>query len=197
MELNKALEIAAEVIEKLSPHCDLINIAGSCRREKPEVKDIEVVALPSVVVGKDLFGGDTEPDRKKEFVTTVMTFGKVIKGNPYGKMMQIQLPQGIMLDLFMPDDFDYYRNYVVRTGSAEWVARFIAGGWRKIGWVGSDQGLRLQSQCKGEKSLDDKMHWKCVIPKSQQMTPPHWKSEEEFFEWIKIKWVEPKFRNVN
>lgn len=196
MELNKALVIASDIVEKLSPHCDLINIAGSCRREKPEVKDIEIVALPSVVTGKDLFGGDMEPYRKKEFVDVVRCLGRVIKGNSHGKMMQIQLPE-IMLDLFMPDDFDYYRQYAIRTGSAEWTARFIAGGWKSIGWCGSDQGLRLQSQCKGEKGPDGKMHWKCAVPKAQQMTPPNWESEKDFFEWIKIKWVEPKFRNIN
>ena len=33
----------------------MINIAGSVRRQKPEVKDIEIVALPKVIEVKDMF----------------------------------------------------------------------------------------------------------------------------------------------
>lgn len=194
MELKKALDIAGGISVILAPHCSLINLAGSCRREKPEVKDIEIVALPFVVAGQDLFGGATEPQRPAAWTTAVNSLGTVVKGKPYGKYMQLELPEGIKLDLFMPDEYDYWRQFAIRTGSADWAARFIAGCWKKQGWCGSDQGLRMQSQCKGETGSDGKVHWKCVVPKAQQMLPPRWNSEQEFFDWLKIEFVHPKRR---
>lgn len=196
MELSKALDIAKSKIEILAPECDIVHIAGSCRREKPEPKDIEIVALPKMVAGTDLFGGETEKTRTLAWKQKVHSLGEIIKGKAEGKMMQILLPEGINLDLFLPDEWDYYRQYCIRTGSADWVGRYVAGGWKKIGWCGSDAGLRLQSQCKGELDREKKMHWKCVVPKVQQMTPPHWTSEEEFFDWLKLKYIEPKLREV-
>ena len=109
MELNKALEIANRLVELLSPFCEKINIAGSCRRGKPDVGDIEIVCSPKILILKDMFGGDEGIVREPMFKKGINGFGKVVKGNADGKMMQIELPEGIMLDLFIPDDFDYYR----------------------------------------------------------------------------------------
>lgn len=142
-------------------------------------------------------GAVTKKERAMCWKEKVYELGIVEKGNSAGKYMQIHLAEhDINLDLFMPDDFDYWRQMCIRTGSAEWVAKNVAGGWKKIGWCGSNAGLRLQSQCKGERGPDKKMHWKCIVPKEQQMEPPHWESEEEFFEWLGLSWVGPKNREA-
>ncbi|HMS44057.1 MAG TPA: hypothetical protein PKE69_27770, partial [Pyrinomonadaceae bacterium] len=46
MKLSNAKNIPNSLIEEMSPYCAQILIAGSIRREKPEVKDIEIVAVP-------------------------------------------------------------------------------------------------------------------------------------------------------
>lgn len=46
MKLDKALEIAERIKELLAPYSERIEIAGSIRRKKPEVKDVELVAIP-------------------------------------------------------------------------------------------------------------------------------------------------------
>lgn len=198
MILSQAQNIAIEVWNKLKPHCDICKIAGSIRRQKADVGDIEIVCVPKVVVLKDMFGWDEGTIRDTMFSKTVDDLGEVFKGNAEGKMMQIHLAgKNIDLDLFMPGDFDFWRQYAIRTGSADWTAKYIAGGWRNIGWCGSDAGLRLQSECVSKTSeTDGKKSWKCIVPKSQQTLPPFWRSEEEFFDWIKLKWIEPKNRNV-
>jgi DNA polymerase/3'-5' exonuclease PolX len=197
MKLAEAKDIALGVWNELKPHCDICKIAGSIRREKPEVGDIELVALPRTETGKDLFGGDAQTFRVPAWKEAVMGLGKVLKGASSGKYMQIELTgKGIDLDLFMPDDFDYYRQFCVRTGSAEWVMKNVASGWKAIGWCGSDAGLRMISQCEPTKGPDGKTKWKCIVPQSEQILPPHWKSEEDFFSWLKLKWVEPKYRNI-
>lgn len=197
MELKKALDIANSIVDLFSSECEIVGVAGSCRRKKPEVKDIEIVALPKMVAAKDLFGEDpSKKIRSDEWKSKVLSLGNVVKGKTDGKMMQIELPQQINLDLFMPDDFDFWRQFAIRTGSADWVKKNVATKWGVLGWCGSDVGLRMKSQCKGEKGSDDKMHWKCIVPPNQQMLPPHWKSEEEFFEWLKTPFIHPSQREV-
>lgn len=47
MELAKARIIADEVIKRLPPYCKRIKVAGSVRRNKSEVNDIDLVLIPS------------------------------------------------------------------------------------------------------------------------------------------------------
>jgi len=197
MLLSPAKEIAIGLWGQLKSHCEICKVAGSIRREKPEVKDIEIVCLPKMVMGKDLFENDTVAVRSQEFDKTVSSLGEIVKGKFGGKYMQIKLKDwDIVLDLFTPDDFDFYRQFAIRTGSADWTSRYIAGGWKKIGWCGSDAGLRLQSQCEGKEGPDGKTKWRFNVPKAQEVLPPVWKSEKELFDWLKLKWVEPKNRNI-
>lgn len=209
---NQAADIAIAVCRMLEPYCSKLNIAGSIRRKMWEVKDIEIVCSPYLAPRKDpnvkpkpvvpsLFGDcDSNaimmvPEKMLPilpFVDTVMNLGKVIKGKPEGRYMQILLPQSIKLDLFIPDPPDYYRQYTIRTGSAEWVAKNIAIGWRKLGWCGTDQGLRLMSECEGKKGTDGKVKWKCTT--ENPTLPPVWVNELDFFKWLGLEWIEPQKR---
>jgi len=47
MELERAQGIAREVIDRLSPYCQRIEVAGSVRRRRPQVRDIDIVLIPS------------------------------------------------------------------------------------------------------------------------------------------------------
>lgn len=195
-----ALQIAEKVKAILSPHCQVINIAGSIRREKPEVKDIEIVCVAKTVkVGAlDLFGND---DRKTvvspDFSKSVNELGKIIKGKPDGRMMQIVLPEKIVLDLFMPMPYDYWRQFAIRTGAAEYSHKVIATGWLKMGWCGTSQGLRVQSECDGVKNTEGKTVWTIKDSVTRPTLPPVWASEAEFFDWLGAQYLHPKMRTVN
>jgi DNA polymerase/3'-5' exonuclease PolX len=191
MELNIALPIVNKIVEQLRPYCDKIDIAGSCRREKPDVGDLEICAIAKMVSVKsdDLFG-DPKLVVSPEFAKIANGLGKIIKGKPDGRYMQIELPEGINLDLFMPDAHDYYRQFAIRTGSSAYSFGAIATGWKKLGWVGTDGGLRKMDEC--EKKIGDNK-WKCVNPNPE--LPPHWTSEKHFFDWLGVKFIEPKYRN--
>lgn len=190
MELTKALPIANKIVALLKPYCDKIDIAGSCRREKSEVGDLEVCAVPKMVVSKSdsLFGGDGKMLVSPEFAKIANGLGKVIKGKPDGRYMQIELPQGINLDLFMPEPNDYYRIFAIRTGSADYSFKVIANGWKKLGWCGSDMGFRKISDCE---RIGDK--WKCVNPNAE--LAPVWVSEKDFFNWLGVEYLHPKNRS--
>ena len=47
MKLEKAKAIANEVIERLRPYCSQIMVAGSVRRRKAQVKDIDILLIPA------------------------------------------------------------------------------------------------------------------------------------------------------
>lgn len=197
MKIQEASKIAIDLCYKLSPFCDRINIAGSIRRQCPEVKDIEVVCVPKriQVPNRNLFDKDgVVVVIDQGFVDSAKSLGKVIKGTPQGKYMKIELQEGIMLDLFIPDAHDYFRQYAIRTGSATYAEKIIALGWRKKGWCGSDKGLRKVSQCLEIKTADGKSKWRCIYSKPQ--LPPVWESEEEFFKWIGVQIVHPSKRNI-
>jgi DNA polymerase/3'-5' exonuclease PolX len=194
VHLSEAFQIAENIVKLLKPHCEKIDIAGSIRRKKSEVKDIEIVCLPKLVALKDMFGYDEGIIRTPLFAKIVENeLGKVIKGNSDGKMMVIDLGM-IKLDLFMPDAADYYRQLSIRTGSAEFSHNVIAKGWMKKGWCGTDKGLRKITDCKETKTPDGKSKWKCIAENPE--LPPVWQSENEFFEWLGIKYVEPEERNL-
>lgn len=190
MELNQAYQKAQIIQEKLRPFCEIINIAGSIRRMKPDVKDIEIVALPKTIEEPDGFF-EAKQVRHPDFIKTVNGLGKALKGKvETGRMVQIQIDSDIKLDLFIPQKEDYYRQYAIRTGSADYSGKTIAAGWKEKGWCGTEDGLRLVSQCKEV----SKNKWVCIV--DNPTLPPVWQSEEEFFEWINIEWVEPEKRNL-
>lgn len=96
--LEVAREIAFEVVRRLQPYVARAEIAGSIRRQKPEVKDIEVVAEPRAGAS-DLFGNAT--GAASDVRDLVAMWGHVTKGG--GKYLQVEdvLGSGITLDLFL------------------------------------------------------------------------------------------------
>lgn len=195
MILKQAKDIALAIYKQLEPHCLKIDIAGSVRREKPEVKDIEIVCQPRLIEIKDLFDNTSETKRSGTFILNVANLGQVLKGDiRTGRYVQILLPEQINLDLFIPMPAAYYLQFVVRTGSADYSHKVIANAWRKLGWVGTEDGLRLEKDCYKKDIGGGKNKWICVNEKPE--LPPVWQSEEELFEWLKVPFVHPSKRYV-
>lgn len=190
MFLKQAQDIAVEICYKLQPFCSRIKIAGSIRRKREVVGDIEIVCCPyKIQVGQSsLFGAAVEVAVPAAFSELVLSLGKVEKGHPNGRMMCIMLPQKIKLDLFMPQPDDFFRIYAIRTGSSTYSSVVIAHAWSRLGWCGTDHGLRRIEDCeaKGENK------WKLVNKDGQR--PPVWQSEEEFFQWLGLNYLQPQFR---
>ena len=130
MKLKSALEIARRTVSILEPYCERIEIAGSIRREKSEVKDIEIVCVRRN--GRCLF----------QFSNQVNKWAK-IKGDPWGRYTQRRLPEGIKLDLFMTDLQNWGMILAIRTGSASFSKK-LAAAWVKKGYV--SRGGQLYKQ---------------------------------------------------
>ena len=125
MKIDEAKKIADKYVEILKPYCLRIEIAGSIRREKPEVKDIEIVAIPGNI---------------ESFAREVNKLQKV-KGEPTGKYTQRILPEGISLDLFIANEKNWGLIFAIRTGSANFSHKILACGWVKKGCHSKDGKL--------------------------------------------------------
>lgn len=124
MKYEEALIIAEKVKAQLAPHCDRIEIAGSIRRKKPEVKDIEIVAIPKPYdVG--LF---------ESGIATVVKQWEKVKGELPCKYTQRILPEGIKLDLFFAERENWGNIFAMRTGSKEYSHRVLATEWVSQGY---------------------------------------------------------------
>jgi DNA polymerase/3'-5' exonuclease PolX len=196
MELYKATEIANKIAKALEPHCDKIHVAGSIRRQKQEVKDIEIVCIPKRIQKEDLFGKSGEYELSQHFINVTKMIGTALKGKPEGRYMQIDTGKGILLDLFITTQEDYYRQFAIRTGPAEYSHKTIAGAWVKKGWVGTEQGLRKRKECLAI-GLDKSSNQVWICKSEQPTTPPAWRSEAEFFEWIGEPYTRPEDRTTH
>jgi DNA polymerase/3'-5' exonuclease PolX len=128
----EAYAIALKVLEELRPHCSRIEIAGSLRRKKPEVGDIEIVAVPLPYSTGIFESGIATVVNKWEIVKGALEFGKT-------KYTQRILPEGIKLDLFIAEEGNWGSIFAIRTGSADYSHKVLANGWVRQGFK-SDGG---------------------------------------------------------
>ena len=119
MELTRAREIAERVLALLRPFCVRAEIAGSIRRGKPEVGDIEIVVMPK--------------DEWFEFrVPGLFDCCEFVINGPRHK--KIALADGLDLDLFIvlpPAQWGVI--FTLRTGPAEfsyWIVNRRSCGGR-------------------------------------------------------------------
>jgi len=131
MEYTKALEIAEKIKAELSPHCERIEIAGSIRRKKPEVKDIEIVAIPKPY----------EIGLFESGIATIVNQWEKVKGELPCKYTQRILTEGIKLDLFFAVHANWGLIYAIRTGSADYSHKVLASTWVKKGYKSIDGHL--------------------------------------------------------
>ena len=119
VKLAEAKSIAERVIAALSPHCDRIEIAGSIRREKPVVHDIDVVLIP-------------KPEEELLFNAALCRLGSMEVDGP--KLKRIRLPENISVDIYLADPSTWAILLLIRTGSAESNVRLSSlarsKGWR-------------------------------------------------------------------
>ena len=195
MYLQEAHATALQLVNHLRPHCEdnKIEIAGSIKRQCPHVNDIEIVCIPLSVHSTDLFGGPLSVNRIPSFASAVYRIGEKVRGDAAnGRYCRHKVnATSLEVDIFMPQRHDYYRQLALRTGDRNYTRLHIATAWRRKGWVGTDDGLRLEKECTGKRA-GESMVWQC--DKSNPTLPPVWESEREFFDWLGIVYKIPKLR---
>ncbi len=125
MEYNEALKIAEKTMATLAPHCEKISIAGSIRRKKSEVKDIEILAIPKPYTPGGIF---------EDGIATVINRWKKVKGTLPCKYTQRVLPEGIKLDLFFTTPENWGYRLATRTGPALYSQKVLSIGYLQSGY---------------------------------------------------------------
>ena len=146
LSLREAREVGLRVVEKLRPFCDRIEIAGSIRRQKPWVNDVEIVLIPKsekrerqvLVQAADLWTADVyrteiEVVRDPGYAVAVTELAvTIVRGVKLGeaKYTQILVEGGTKVDLFTarPENWGYI--FAIRTGSHEYSQGLLARGNR-------------------------------------------------------------------
>lgn len=135
--LDTARPIAEHLVGALTPFCERIELAGSIRRERPEVADVEIVAIPRIRAGQtDLFGAVTsEVDELDALVTDWHQNGIVRdrldkNGRPaFGakfKRLVYRCALGEMpLDLFSTTRDQWGVIFAIRTGCSTFSHRLV------------------------------------------------------------------------
>ncbi len=172
MELIKAKEVAEQVMRRLSPYSDRLEIAGSIRRGKAEVSDIDLVVIPKTLPIIDMFGQVI--DRRSMIDRKLLEgLGIVIKAGK--RFAQVELWEGINLELSMilpPATWPVMM--VIKTGPADFSHWIVTsrnkGGALPNGWRNEDGRVwDGQTEMKFEEELD-------------------------FLKFLGLGWIEPKDR---
>lgn len=175
MELRQARELAEKWAERLRPHCVRIEIAGSVRRGKAEVHDIDLVVTPRFEqVGGDLFG----PRLVNMLLVALnggLLGGRKVKGGE--RYWQIAMPEGINLELYMifpPKQWGIL--YTIRTGPGDF-AKWIVTPRQKSGALPSNCRVSDGQLYRGEED----------IPMPEEM---------DFLNFLGLGWIEPGKREA-
>jgi len=174
MKYASALEIASALVEQFEPYCERVAIAGSIRRGKADVKDIEIVAKPFTTPIENMFGDATGYlSRMNDFPYDEL--GALVKGG--SRMKQILLHEGISLDLFIvlpPAQWGVI--YTIRTGPKEFNV------WTQ---TPRREGGAMPSFAKTK----DGAVWAHgeIIPMPE---------EQDFLDFLELGWIEPAERKA-
>lgn len=177
MKLELAQLIANRFMKYLEPFVSIMSVAGSTRREVEYCHDIEVVC-----VAKDEFSmGKAFPMGYPGLITN----GTRLKKFKYAPKDLVP----ISLELYITTQSDYGRILAIRTGSSAF-SHHLAVRWSRLGWAGTEDGLRRKTEC------NHKSTWK-IKPeyKSCPTLPPIFSTEEQFFAFIGVDYVHPKARS--
>lgn len=173
IDLTEAQTIAGKVLQHIMPALTRGEIAGSIRRQKPVVGDIEIAAISA--------------DREL-LVKRLAEVGQLIKPGVPGvvpwtprleaKYLRLRLSEGMNLDLFMASPQNWGGLFLMRTGSGAGLdgntfngfTPGIFGRWKKV------SGGGRMTECMP------------TMPTGEQLWVPE---EQDFFDLLEMDFVPP------
>lgn len=161
MKYEKIKRIAETYKQLFKPFCERIEIAGSIRREKAEPNDIELVAIPKRQAGRvrtELY--DFMQRAGYEFIKN---------GDRY---KQINLPEGVKLDLFLCNKNNWGNIFLIRTGCWEF-SRWM------MGFKINEFGYKASDGCLWNMKTSERLS--CY-------------EEKEIFKLVEMDYIEPRDR---
>lgn len=172
MGLKGAEALANRMIQVLKPVCQRIEVAGSIRRRKETIGDVEIVCIPNEFVS-DLFG-NKDYDIEAVYQALRAYDCEIIKG---GQKYICAVRLGVQYDIFIATRDTWGCVYLIRTGSADFT--------RKIVTQKSYGGY-----CPNELYFHDARMWSRKDSSKPLDTP----EEEDVFKAIGLPYVAPEDR---
>lgn len=169
--LQEAVPIAEKFIEFLTPHCHRIVVAGSIRRRKPFVKDIEILMVSkkgTQADPNDLFDRQIARPAVAIALDELLRLGVITKrlskiGNeswgPENKLA-VHAKSGMPIDFFLTSERNWWNALVMRTGPLK-SNKAIASAALERGWKwhaygdGFDRGEHEKFVVKQERDVFD------------------------------------------
>lgn len=189
VDLATAAAIAGELRGRLALGCERIAIAGSIRRQKPQVHDIELVAVPRIDAVTDGLWGDTlDVDRLEERIAALIADhalavrevalhrvdGTVESSHRMGPRYKALAYRRLPVDLFIVrPPAEWGIEFALRTGPGDWNTRLVTDCQRYLRKV--EGGARLRAAGR-------------YVPCPE---------EEDFFAAIGQAWVDPPDRSAD
>lgn len=127
----QAAEAAHFLVVLLRDYCERIEVAGSIRRLRNDVGDIELVAIPKIETEPDGMFGERQVNRLTQKLDALLLDQAWIKPHPtdpkrgkrYSKVIDCET--GMQLDLFSATPSTFGLIYLIRTGPASYSQRFV------------------------------------------------------------------------
>ena len=172
-----AIAVARELVGFLTPAVNRLVIAGSLRRRRPAVGDVEVLYIPKFFTERDgLF--DTRNVNMADLELETLLKACILRkrttasgAEPWGpkNKFAVHTRTGIPVDLFQAAEANWWNYLVCRTGSADTNIR-IASAAKAKGWTWKPYGAGF---------LDDHGAWRLV------------RSEQDVFTLAGLPYLEP------
>ena len=174
--LNEAESIANKVRDHISPSMDRVEVAGSIRRRKEVVGDIEVCGIPDDRTKLIALLGDLGQHIKPGVPGAIPWIPKV-----EAKYLRVRLTEGMNLDVFLGTPQNWGGLYMMRTGSGA-----SPDGNAFHGFIPGVFG-RFKKLSGGGRMTD------CMptMPTGEQLWIPE---EQDFFDILEMDFVPPEER---
>jgi DNA polymerase (family 10) len=172
-----AREIAEDLVNELSGFCDRIEIAGSLRRRKQAVNDIDIVVIPKFIQVKDetLFGELVEENLMEKRLSQLCLRGELdleANGSKIKRFLKTVDGDTIPIDIYIASEQAWWTLLLIRTGSR-------------------NHNIRL-----AKRAMDLHMHLKAdgsgLLTPGGSLVPIH--SEEEIFRHLGLSYRSPEER---
>ena len=122
MSLEYVLRLWGDIRDCLAPDCERLQIAGSARRRRPEVKDLEIVAIPrfqEIQDDNDLYRRPMVVNCLKDHLDKMVAIGLIAPAKSGNRYMAFDwMNTGLRVDLFTATEETWPLVYMVRTGPA-------------------------------------------------------------------------------
>ncbi len=203
MTPQKAKKYSNIIRGKLSPFCYKINIVGSVLMDVDFINKLEIICMPKIAyswnemylffnpIPFDIIKITKDKKYDNTFLKELKNIGTIEEINETKRYIKFITEEYLPIFIYLPISHDYFIQVAHKNGTEHYVRKHIISKLFKKGFCDSNLGIRKISDCYEER-INGITSYLCVNDNGE--TPPVFKSELKYFDWLGINWIEPKLR---